>query len=102
MRTGGLRFRISPPWDPFFKKVRFQDPYESSAKTIKYMYVFAKERCRLDEAWEQNEPVLEQNQNQNNFRDTPNPVLHHYLHNISRRLLVKALLYEIMTLTMKC
>ena len=40
---------------PIFKKVRFQalrfqDPYGRSAKTMQYMCVFAKERCRLDGA----------------------------------------------------
>ena len=37
---------------PVFKKVRFQDPYGRSAKTMQYMSVFAKERCRLDGALE--------------------------------------------------
>uniref|UniRef100_A0A671UHG4 THAP-type domain-containing protein n=1 Tax=Sparus aurata TaxID=8175 RepID=A0A671UHG4_SPAAU len=40
---------------PVFKKVRFQalrfqDPYGRSAKTMQYMCVFAKRRCRLDGA----------------------------------------------------
>ena len=40
---------------PVFKKVRFQtlhfqNPYGRSAKTMQYMCVFTKRRCRLDRA----------------------------------------------------
>ena len=40
---------------PVFKKVRFQDPYGRSAKTMQYLCVFAKERCRLDGALKVNQ-----------------------------------------------
>ena len=52
-RTGGLRFWISPPWDPCVVRcqaLRFQDLCGRSAKTMQYMCVFTKERCRLDGA----------------------------------------------------